>query len=143
LPDFFKVFGEYKIDILQIRKIFDLGETAYVDKDLTPFLAKLSKIRTGLLEQCGKRGTIFLSPSFDAPGPGRSNSSFILLPLVLRYVSPTIVWKEDFDWRNETYAAYCKRTGWRKSVFKMMFQRLGDIEKNIENTNRSLGYDVS
>jgi hypothetical protein len=25
----------------------------------------------------------------------------------------------------------------------MMFQRLGDIEKNIENTNRSLGYDVS
>jgi molybdenum cofactor biosynthesis enzyme MoaA len=142
LAGFFDAFGNYKIDILQIRKIFDLGETEYSNRDLAPFNSALSLICNKLKNQCFNRNITLLSPSFEKHGRDQS-SSFILLPLVLRFVSPTIVWKEDFNWRNESYETYCRRSGWRRSIIKMIFMNSKEVEKNIENVHRSLGYDVS
>lgn len=142
LVDFFQHFGQYKIDLLQVRKIFDLGNTVYQDRDLAPFLQSLSRTRAVLQENCHARKTTLLCPPFESETGKGTPASAILLPLVLRYASPEIVWKRDFPWRTESYEAYCKRTGWRRSVLAMARRKSSDLVRELENGERSLGYDV-
>ena len=143
LPEFFQVFGQYKIDILQVRKIFDLGDTVYHDRDLDPYLGHLEATRRTLQEQCEARKTTLLCPGFRAEPEGSNTLSTILLPLVHRSVWPGMVWKEDFDWKNETYEAYCKRTKWHRNLLRMARTKASVLQKEILNGHRSLGYDVS
>ncbi|MFB0509227.1 MAG: hypothetical protein ACETVX_01910 [bacterium] len=37
----------------------------------------------------------------------------LLLITIYRDVLPGRVWREDFDWRNETYDQFCNRIGWK------------------------------
>lgn len=143
LADFFEVFGNYKIDTLQVRKIFDLGDTVYHDRDLDPCLGTLEATRLALQEKCAARKTTLLCPSFRKKSGDSNPLSSILLPLVHRSVWPGMVWKEDFDWRNETYEAYCRRKKWHRDLLRMAATRASVLQKEIQNGHRSLGYDVS
>ena len=49
LAEFFGVFGKYKIDVIQVRKIFDLGETAYRNRDLSGQSQRLEAIAQELV----------------------------------------------------------------------------------------------
>jgi molybdenum cofactor biosynthesis enzyme MoaA len=142
LAGFFSVFGDYRISVLQVRQIFDLGETAYRNRDLTPYRARLAAICEDLRRECSARNIVLLSPSFGNSKIDDLNMS-ILKPLVLRYISPAVVWKEDFDWRQETYEAYCRRTGWYRQLLRMMFMRREDAMKTIAHSDRSLRYEVT
>lgn len=144
LGQFFEVFGHYKIDTLQVRKIFDLGDTAYKLRDLDPYLQTLERIRLDLAEACKRQGTTLLCPSFvrTSSTPDQDLSA-ILLPLVHRHVTPSLVWRQDFDWKNETYETYLKRIGWYRDLWRMATTRGSRILQEIPNRNRSLGYDVN
>jgi molybdenum cofactor biosynthesis enzyme MoaA len=143
LSGFFEAFGAHKIDLLQVRKIFDLGNTVYADRNLGPYLESLERIRLELLRACRDRGTVLLCPSF-LPAPARGpDLSTVLLPLLLRYVSPQGVWKDDFRWREESYEDYLVRKDWHREVLRMAMASPEKVAARIENAHRSLGYDVN
>jgi molybdenum cofactor biosynthesis enzyme MoaA len=143
LGEFFEVFGKYKIDILQVRKIFDLGDAAYTKRDLSPMAESLEKTVSSLALECRRRKMTFLRPSFGSAEEDSNPLATILLPLVHRHVTPSKVWKQDFDWRNETYDAYLNRVGWHRELWRMAFRSPERVASEIQEKDRSLGYNVS
>jgi MoaA/NifB/PqqE/SkfB family radical SAM enzyme len=141
LSEFFDVFGSYAISTIQLRIIFDLGETVYHNRDFGNNKSELIKLCEEFKQQCQSRGITHLIPSFQPACTDTLNTS-ILLPLVIRSVTPTLVWKEDFDWQNETYEVFCKRSGWTRALIKTAFMNRKDALKSISNIERSLHYEI-
>jgi hypothetical protein len=46
------------------------------------------------------------------PAYQAQNDRGVILQAVQRDISPRRVWREDFDWRAETYDEFCRRIGW-------------------------------
>jgi len=142
LNGFFETFGQYKIDTLQIRPVFDLGKTRYTNRDLKPHQARIRKICDGVQAECVKRGITLLRPAIQEDEKTNLGAA-ILLPLVYRYVSPEVVWRDDFRWQTESYEAYCRRSGWSRNLLRMVFWPTRKVEEYFEWSKRSLRYDVS
>ncbi len=137
LSDFFEVYGHFDIRILQIRPIIDLGDTIYKDKNLLPFADKYNHIIDNLYLECHKRGITLLATRID-PFITDSDNSALILNYVRRYISPQIVWEDDFDWENESLKEYSKRIKFRYTLFKNIF-----LSKNkISSLNDSLTYNI-
>jgi molybdenum cofactor biosynthesis enzyme MoaA len=116
LREFFQVFDKYKISTLQVRPIIDLGNTDYKSKDLAPFLAKYDEIMVELSEACHERGVIFLGNRSNPTYSNSSATSFVYEKAIVRFVSPELVWREDFDWRNRTYQEHKRLVGYRREL---------------------------
>ena len=117
LRTFFDVFGDYGISTLQVRPIIDFGDTDYKNKDLRPLHASYDNIMGELAEKCQERGVIFLANrknfAYDNPG----SSSFVYDEAFLRTIDPYCVWREDFDWRMQTYEEFKRQIGYRRQLF--------------------------
>ena len=142
LVDFFKVFGGYRISTLQFRKMYKLGKTDYRDCDLKPYRQELAEIHKKIGLECKKRNIVFLCHSFESDPSDELPPSVLLLPLVYRHVTPSMVWKDDYKWREESYEAYCKRTHWYREIIRMAFTPSRLLIPSIPQANRSLGWDV-
>jgi molybdenum cofactor biosynthesis enzyme MoaA len=118
LDSFFEVFGRYRIDSLQIRPMFDLGDTAYSKRDFTPHLARYAEIMDRLARQCSVYGVALLANKDDPTYTSENPFAVVYEAAVLRYVGPMTVWHDDFDWRNETYRDYKRRSGFRRFLAK-------------------------
>ena len=144
LYDFFKVFGGYNIDTLQVRPIMDIGQQAYRNFDLDRYVDEYNKLVDCLNTECADRGITFLArrkdPSYKA---AKQDYGSIVLDSVLRYVSPQRVWRSDFDWRNESYDAFCKRIGFTRSLVRGIFSSKKRIDRdNPFKGTLTLSYDV-
>ncbi len=119
LSSFFDVFGRYNIATLQIRPVMDFeGEYRRL---LTPDdIQSYRRIISELREKSHARGIAFLSNTTD-PGFEQQNYSSLILQAVHRRITPLSVWREDFDWRHETYDDFCRRIGWAGFLFRTMF----------------------
>lgn len=141
LAQFFEVYGKFDIQVLQIRPIMDLGNTDYREKDLSPHLAKYNTTIRNLADQCRKNQIIFLANTAD-PTYQVANPASCISHEVLRHVSPQLVWRPDFNWKEESYKEYCKRTGWRRHLLRMMFCNNADTSDANVNRQR-MTYDVN
>ncbi len=139
LPRLLEGFGPYEPNVLQVRPMFgrDYPEGLLSDDDLNLYLEYADK----LIDDCRGRG-ITLLISRDDPRFERKNYHNLIMPAVYLYVDPNQVWREDFDWRNESYDEYCRRTGVMGQLMRGVFT---DRETLQESTNRfadSAGYEV-
>jgi molybdenum cofactor biosynthesis enzyme MoaA len=119
LDSFFEVFDRFSLETLQVRPIIP-GEMAFSDKDLSPSLERYGTIMESLRRQCHQRGIRFianvLDPLFQEPDASASFAEDVRF-----FIFPTLVWKQDFRWKTETYLEYCSRTNWlRKMVRKTL-----------------------
>lgn len=119
LGSFFDVFGRYNIATLQIRPIMDF-EGKYRRLLTAETLPLYTRIISELREKAQARGIAFLSNTTD-PGFEQENYSSLILQAVHRRITPLTVWREDFDWRHETYDEFCRRTGWSGFLFRTIF----------------------
>jgi MoaA/NifB/PqqE/SkfB family radical SAM enzyme len=120
LREFFRVFGDKGLEILQVRTMTDRGDTAYRNTDLKP-VADLYRSRIGaLIAEARLRGVTILASS-DIPGQKSRIPADTGLEYVRRYISPETVWRSDFRWEQEDYFAYCRRTGWEKKLLRHAF----------------------
>ena len=51
-----------------------------------------------------------------------------LAPEVVVYMSPQDLSKQGFDWKNESYRQYCKRTHWSRILIKKVFTSAAELE---------------
>ena len=117
LRGFFPVFGEYGISTLQVRPIIDFGETDYKNKDLRPFLADYDNIINELAGECQKRGIIFLANRANVTYSSANDSSFVYEKAFGCWIDPSHVWRQDFEWRRQTYQEFKRQIGYRRELF--------------------------
>ena len=137
LTDFFDHFDGKSFDILQIRPIRKLGNTEYNDFDLEPLRVDYPRIMKEIKESC-KTNNITLLASSTIPNKSEINNSSLIYDYTFCYISPDKVWKDGFDWKNETFNQYCKRIAWRKVLFSNIFKS----EKELKSRSNRLNYEV-
>jgi len=122
LNQFFSVFGNYSIDILQIRILRDIGgDIRSIDKD-DSFNTILEQTLHLLHIECKKRNINFIAPEIDGSVKDENESNEIISATYC-YISPKTFWREDFDWRNETFDQYSKRSNYSLKLFKNIFNK--------------------
>ena len=122
LNQFFSVFGNYSIDILQIRILRDIGgDIRSIDKD-DSFNTILEQTLHLLHLECKKRNINFIAPEIDGSVKDENESNEIISATYC-YISPKTFWREDFDWRNETFDQYSKRSNYSLKLFKNIFNK--------------------
>ena len=139
LTGLFTLFDKIDIAVLQVRLIQNLGDTAYADFNLADRQSDLERILSDLAIECKNRNTTFLKPNIGQLSEDEAiNDASLIYQATCRYISPKIFWEKGFDWKNESYHAYCKKIGWTKYL-------LGNVlksRKKIESYNHLLNYDV-
>jgi len=140
LNDFFKVYGNYAINIIQLRPISKIGDTAYknfsLDKIIPVYDAFIQKFRT----ETSQRNITLLAPSSNENLIQRENDSSLIFNYTYFYVSPQFFWKDGFDWKNESFRTFTKRIKWGKQLFRNIFKSKKDLQHLLKAQN--LNYDV-
>lgn len=116
LDQFFERFGAYEIASLQVRPMIDLGETAYRRNDLAPHLDRYTRVIERVTNACRARGVALLANREDPTYVKANPYAVVYDAAVLRYIGPMGVWRDDFDWRRETYRSYKRRSHYRRSL---------------------------
>jgi len=123
LTDFFKVYGFFSIDILQLRALRDIGgEIKKVQTDGL-FFETLNSIVAKLEKECKSRNIVFMEPD-DFEYANEINDQKVDENAAYCYVSPKSFWMDDFNWRNESYRTYSKRTKYASTLFRNIFNHI-------------------
>jgi molybdenum cofactor biosynthesis enzyme MoaA len=145
LKDFFKVYDQYAIDVIQLRPIDKIGETTYNQFSLKKIEKDYLEISNFLKTEAQKRKITLLYPQSIYRNEKESlkvktqNDSSYLIPYTYCYVSPKYFWKDDFDWKSETFSDWKKRNNWNITLLKKAF----NSKKKLDETNRNmLNYSV-
>lgn len=137
LQDLFKYFNGKSFDILQIRPIQKIGNTEYNNFDISTLETDYPEIIGNIKRQCKDNDIILLAPSTLLKLTDKNQSSFIF-DYTFCYISPGQFWKQDFDWRKESFNSYSKKIGWSKMLFSNIFKSTAEL-KSLSN---HLNYDV-
>lgn len=139
LQDFFEVYSKYAIDTIQLRPIRKLGETEYHNFDLQQIYAQYPSIISNFKAKAKQKNISIIAPDSIQRIENRKNVESLIFNYTYCYISPTAFWHDDFDWRNETYNAYCSRTGWTKKLLENVWKSRKQMESmQTENLN----YDI-
>ena len=118
-----------------------IGNSIYRNYELDNYVIKYKEVIEYLGKICKTRKITFLANLTD-PVYKSTNYDAMILDAVVRYISPTRVWRNDFDWQHETYDEYCKRVNWMKHLVNCMLKDMaGLISEN--NLNFSAKYEVN
>lgn len=142
LEDFFKVYGDYAIDIIQLRPIDKIGETVYDQFSLKSIESDYARVSSSMKHEAVKRKITLLYPQSVMRNEAESlkvktgNDSSYLKPYTYFYISPKFSWREGYDWRTEDFASWRKRSSWNNTLLKNAFksrEALGDTNRNMLN----------
>ncbi len=142
LEDFFKVYGDYAIDIIQLRPIDKIGETVYDQFSLKSIENDYTRVSSSMKHEAVKRKITLLYPQSVMRNEAESlkvktgNDSSYLKPYTYFYISPKFSWREGYDWRTEDFASWRKRSSWNNTLLKNAFisrAALGDTNRNMLN----------
>ncbi len=140
LSEFFTVFGQYSIDVLQLRPINNLGNTSYQNFSMQKVIPMYNSVLQDIKKECEKRKIILIAAENATNLVGRKNRESLIYPYTYCYISPTDFWHEDFDWKRETYNEYALR----KKIPQEMFQNVFSSAKKLEKLQtENLNYKIS
>lgn len=138
LSDFFEVFGKYRFDLLQLRPIQQIGDTDYHNFSWESIYHRYDAIIEALKTECKARGIICIAPN-KQDLIKEENEAGMIKEVTYVYISPRYVWRSDFNWKEEKYEEYSRRTRLGRRYFKMIFQS----KKSFEKGKKSLNYDIN
>ncbi len=145
LKQFFDVYGDYDIDIIQLRPIDKIGDSTYNEFSLKKIEQDYFEVSSFMAAEAHQRKITLLYPQSIYRKEEVSlkvktaNDSSYLIPYTYCYVSPKFFWKDDFDWNTETFSQWQSRNEWNAKIFKNVFTS----RKALEDTNRNmLNYSV-
>ncbi|WP_235817891.1 hypothetical protein [Formosa haliotis] len=110
LKDFFKHFNGDSFDMLQIRPIQKIGNTEYNDFDLDAIRDDYKVLIQDIRKSCVAHNITLLAPNA-IPKQGEGNTSSLIFDYTFCYVSPDKFWKNDFQWKTQSFNDYSKEIG--------------------------------
>ena len=137
LASLFDIFGNYHIDILQIRPIQPMGNTDYNNFSWKKIYEQYEEIIGKLKTECLQRHITCMTPNkYDLIKT--ENSSSAIMDSTYIYISPKVCWKTDFDLQKDTLDSYSKKHQLGRKLFLKIFKS----QQNIEQSKNLLNYDV-
>lgn len=142
LERFFDIFGAYGIDIIQLRPIDKIGDSAYANFSLKNIQEAYTALASKFRDMAHARNITLLYPQSIERNEAASlkvrtqNDSSYLKPYTYCYVSPSFAWKDDFEWRVDSLSSWQKRSRWHRELFANIFRSrkaLQDIDRNMLN----------
>lgn len=146
LFQFFDVFREYSIDIIQLRPIDKIGESAYQNFSLKSIESSYKDLYKYFITHTSNRKIHLIAPSSLNRNEEvtykvtSSNDSSYLLPYTYCYISPQSAWKQDFDLDNQTFNDWKKQTKWNTQLIKNIFK--SRVALNVTQRNM-VNYEVN
>ena len=143
LKDFWNLFKDIRIDILQIRPIQKIGESEYQNFALEKTESIYRSIIGPLLEECKRRNVTCLVPSeksFRAITTDSKDNNSIFEELTYCYISPSSCWHDDFDFHTDTFESYSKRKHTASEIAKSVFSPHRNMTH--KNVTRKMNYTV-
>ena len=140
LSNFFKVYGKYNIDTIQLRPLRKLGETAYSNFSMNAIFPVYEGLISGFRKETKERNITLIAVDIKEKLIEKKNKESLLFNYTYFYISPTAFWHNDFDWKHETYNQYCKRTKWDREFLKNAFTSKKKLEylQRDENLNYTI-----
>ena len=138
LKDFFVEYGDFDMDVIQLRPIKSMGDTDYQNLSLDKIMPIYKDVLSVFKEESSKRGVTLLATPFEKLDEPKSDNS-VITNYTYCYISPTHFWRKDYNWKNESFNAYSKRTGWGKELFR---KALNPKEKLDHLRTETLNYSV-
>jgi len=120
LKSFFDVFGEFSINILQLRSLRDIGGDIRSVETNDSFNSSLDKTVQLLKTRCIELGVTFIAPE-KLPEENTERDTDFISSATYCYISPKVFWQQDFDWQNETFNQYARRTNYASKLFRNIF----------------------
>jgi MoaA/NifB/PqqE/SkfB family radical SAM enzyme len=138
LGHFFDQYSDYDITTLQVRPMFNVGDTRFKHRDLTTHDEAYNEIIDLLIAECRRRGISLLANKHD-PGYKRNNKFAVVYDKAMfRYIGPDAVWRDDFDFRSETYRDYVRRIGYRRELLRYVLQGDASLLNNSVRASSQL-----
>jgi molybdenum cofactor biosynthesis enzyme MoaA len=134
LNEIFTYFDSASFDILQIRPIRNIGNSEYNDFNLDIIKTAYHKILNNIKETCRENAITLLAPD-KISNENNTNQSSFLFDYTFCYVSPTSLWKSEFDWKNETFNEFSKRIGWHKILLSNVFTSKKKLISRLDRLN--------
>lgn len=141
LATLFDALGDYHFNVLQVRPMFDTGG-AYTYSNSERHAARYNEIVQSLRRTCQERGVLLLANTANPTYQGDGYSA-VVLDAVQRIINPDVVWRSDFDWRNESYQAFCKRIGWSRHLLRSAMASRAEVVKSSQFQSTSLQYNIT
>jgi pyruvate-formate lyase-activating enzyme len=116
LRHFQDVYGKYDITTVQIRPVFDFGDTEYKNKALSKHLGLYNEILSEVIGDCRKQGIRVLANVSDPTHQDENKAAYVYRKAFLRFVNPELVWRKEFDWRRESLSSFQRRVAWRREL---------------------------
>ncbi len=119
LINFFDVYGKFKMDILQLRALRNIGGKIRSVDTTNDFKVMFKNALFKLKAECKKRNVAFIKPDEFLAENDESAE-----PESASYcnISPRTVWQTDFEFENETFNSYSKRTKYASKLFRSIFK---------------------
>jgi MoaA/NifB/PqqE/SkfB family radical SAM enzyme len=138
LREFFDRYGDYDITTLQLRPMINVGDTTYEHRDLAMHRSEYNEILDFLMLECRQRG-VFLLANKDDPGYQRNNKFAVVYDkAVFRYIGPSTVWRDGFDFKSETYREHVRRTGYRRELLNYVLKGDASLLNNSSRASSQL-----
>ena len=130
---FFDVFGNYAIDILQIRPIQKIGESEYDSFSWDELYRSYDEVIKKVRDDSLRHGVVCIAPEkIDLQSNGGDDS---VVEATYCYISPQYVWREDFDLSQDTYQSYSRRAKRSKTLFYNIFKETNSYLDNHKRLN--------
>ena len=137
LRELFDHFAGQSFDMLQIRPIQKIGNTEYHDFDLEMLREHYPSVINDIREQC-KKHNITLLAADEIPEKNNVNESSFIFDYTFCYVSPDKFWKQDFDWKHQSFNNFSKQIGWGRTLFSNIFKS----KETLNSFSNRLNYEI-
>lgn len=139
---FWQTWQKVQPDIIQLRPVQKLGETAWTDFDLTPLKAAYDRTIGQIIAECRRRSIACIAPTpaqIDDVASKQDGVYALIEDLTYCYLSPTDCYQDDFDLENDTYESYHRRHHTGRKLFRMVF---GNRAARTQNGIKKLNYTI-
>lgn len=140
LKDFFSIYGKYEPNVLQIRPMKSMGDTAFQDTDITSLKDRYDVILNGIKTEAKQRKMILMATSSYERLISESNIESSVYNYTYCYIRPGYTWKDGFDYKTDYFNAFSNKIGLSKSLLTNVFaskKKLNELE-----TKTSLDYTI-
>ncbi len=142
LGNLFSLEGADSIDVLQLRPIQKIGESAYDNFSHQAIAEHYDEVINKLRTLCEVKNIVFIAPNKSSfvEYENENTSSDQFVEATYCYASPRFCWKDGFDPFTDTFESYSKKHKLAWKYFKGIFIKEADL---TEQVTKKLKYDIN
>jgi MoaA/NifB/PqqE/SkfB family radical SAM enzyme len=140
LSRIWEIIGD-EVDILQMRPVQKIGNSEYTDFDMTKIYDRYDVFIAPVADECRRRKILCLFPAKKDLLALKSNTTADkrFETATYCYVSPLGCWREDFNYKTDTFKSYSQTHHLGKKILGSVF---GKKQKQDVDVTHKLNYSI-